>query len=157
MLGITTLNAPDDINLSPLGMGGTNGGINTYESAAAFAVFGNKGLYYKPTFYTKVCDQYGEVILEKKVKPTVAIGEDTATIMNKLLQNVVYGAQGTGAQANNYIKDMKFYAKTGTTNDQNDLLCCLMLVRLRSAARNIHKHDSFENVGRGNAKGPRGP
>lgn len=120
-LGITTLNAPDDINLSPLGMGGTNGGINTYESAAAFAVFGNKGLYYKPTFYTKVCDQYGEVILEKKVKPTVAIGEDTATIMNKLLQNVVYGAQGTGAQAKNYIKNMKFYAKTGTTNDQNDL------------------------------------
>lgn len=120
-LGITTLNAPDDINLSPLGMGGTNGGINTYESAAAFAVFGNKGLYYKPTFYTKVCDQYGEIILEKKVKPTVAIGEDTATIMNKLLQNVVYGSQGTGAQAKDYIKNMKFYAKTGTTNDQNDL------------------------------------
>ena len=40
-LGITTLNNPEDIDLSPLGIGGTNGGITTMESAAAFAVFGN--------------------------------------------------------------------------------------------------------------------
>ena len=120
-MGITTLNSPDASSLSALGMGGTNGGITSLESAAAFAVFGNKGLYYKPTFYSKVCDQYDNVVLEKKVKPTVAVGEDTATIMNKLLQNVIYGSQGTGKDAQNYIKNMKFYAKTGTTNDQNDL------------------------------------
>lgn len=119
-LGITTLNL-EDVNLSPLGMGGTNGGLTTMESAAAFAVFGNGGLYYEPTFYSKVTDQDGKVVLETKAKPTMAISEDTATVMNHLLQTVVYGGSGTGSAAKSYIPNMKIYAKTGTSNDQNDL------------------------------------
>ncbi len=119
-LGITTLNE-EDKNLSPLGMGGTNGGLTTLESAAAFAVFGNGGLYYEPTFYTKVTDQEGKVILQHKTQPVMAISEDTATVMNHLLRTVVYGAKGTGAAAKSYIPKMKIYAKTGTSNDQNDL------------------------------------
>lgn len=119
-LGITTLNA-EDINLSPLGMGGTNGGLNTLESAAAFAVFGNGGQYYEPSFYTKVTDQEGKVILERKSTPKMAISEDTATVMNHLLRTVVYGGNGTGRGAAGYISNMKIYAKTGTSNDQNDL------------------------------------
>ena len=71
-LGITTLNA-EDVNLSPLGMGGTNGGLTTLESAAAFAVFGNGGLYYEPSFYTKVTDQKGKVILKKNTQPQMAV------------------------------------------------------------------------------------
>lgn len=119
-LGITTLNA-EDINLSPLGMGGTNGGINTLESAAAFAIFGNGGRYYEPTFYTKVTNQEGKVILEHKAQPKMAISEDTATIMNHLLRTVVYGGNGTGKAAAGYLPNMKVFAKTGTSNDQNDL------------------------------------
>ncbi len=119
-LGITTLNA-EDVNLSPLGMGGTNGGLTTLESAAAFAVFGNGGLYYEPSFYTKVTDQKGKVILKKNTQPQMAVSEDTATIMNHLLRTVVYGSRGTGTAAAGYIPSMKIYAKTGTSNDQNDL------------------------------------
>ena len=119
-LGITTLN-DEDKNLSPLGMGGTNGGLTTIESAAAFAIFGNGGLYYEPSLYTKVTDQDGRVVLERNTQPTMAISEDTATVMNHLLQTVVYGGEGTGGAAKSYIKDMKIYAKTGTSNDQNDL------------------------------------
>lgn len=119
-LGITTLNA-EDINLAPLGMGGTNGGISTKESAAAFAIFGNGGLYYKPTFYTRVLDQKGNEVLTYEAKPTVAISEDTATVMNHMLQQVVYGANGTGAGAKSFIPNMKIYAKTGTSNLSNDL------------------------------------
>ncbi len=120
-LGISTLTS-EDVNLSPMGMGGTNGGITTLESAAAFAMFGNNGLYYEPHLYTKVLDQKNEVILSyEDITPTVAITEDTATIMNHMLQNVVYSAQGTAAGAGNYIPQMKFFAKTGTTNDQKDL------------------------------------
>lgn len=119
-LGITTLNS-EDVNLSPLGMGGTNGGLNTLESAAAFAVFGNGGKYYEPAFYSKVTNQEGKVVLERKPTPKMAISEDTATVMNHLLQGVVYGGQGTGKAAAGYISNMKIYAKTGTSNDQNDL------------------------------------
>lgn len=119
-LGITTLTA-EDVNLSPLGMGGTNGGITTMESAAAYAIFGNLGQYHAPTLYTKVTDQHGETVLEYNSAPTVAVSEDTATVMNHLLQTVVYGANGTGKGAAGYIKDMKIYAKTGTSNNSNDL------------------------------------
>lgn len=120
-LGITTLNQ-NDIDLSPLGMGGTNGGITTIESAAAYAVFGNGGRYYEPTLYYAVYDQRNEVVLSNEdIKPVVAISEDTATVMNKLLQGVVYGSNGTGRGAAGYIKDMKIYAKTGTSNNSNDL------------------------------------
>ena len=119
-LGITTLNS-EDVNLSPLGMGGTNGGLTTLESAAAFAIFGNGGLYYEPSFYTKVTDQDGKTVLQHSTQPTMAISEDTATVMNHLLRTVVYGSKGTGAAAKSYISNMKIYAKTGTSNDQNDL------------------------------------
>lgn len=119
-LGITTLTA-EDMNLSPLGMGGTNGGLTTVESAAAFAVFGNGGRYYKPRLYTKVTDQKGNIILECESKPQMAISEDTATVMNHLLQQVVYGERGTGTAAAAHIPHLPIYAKTGTSNDQNDL------------------------------------
>ncbi len=119
-LGITTLTS-EDVNLSPLGMGGTNGGITTLESAAAYAVFGNGGNYYKPTLYTKVCDQHGRTVLEYNYEPTLAISEDTATVMNHLLQQVVYGSNGTGKGARGFIPNMRIYAKTGTSNDSNDL------------------------------------
>lgn len=120
-LGITTLNE-NDIDLSPLGMGGTNGGITTKESAAAYAIFGNGGQYYEPTLYYAVYDQHNDMVLShEEAKPHTAISEDTATVMNKLLQNVVYGSNGTGKGAAGYIKDMKIYAKTGTSNNSNDL------------------------------------
>ena len=119
-LGIKTL-TNEDINLSPLGMGGTNGGITTIESAGAFAIFGNGGKFYKPTLYYSVCDQHGKEILGGESEAEVVIGEDTAEIMNHLLQNVVYGGSGTAKAAAGFVPNMKIFAKTGTSNNVNDL------------------------------------
>ena len=122
-MGITTLNpgTNGDKDLSPLGMGGTNGGLTTLESAAAFATFGNNGVYYEPILYTKVINQDDEVILENKSKPKVAMSEDTASVMTQLLKTVVYGSRGTGTDIFKYYNKTTLYAKTGTSNDQNDL------------------------------------
>lgn len=117
--GISTL-TDFDIDLSPLGMGGTNGGITTLESAAAFAAFGNGGLYYEPILYTKVCDQKGKVILENKAEPKLAMSEDTATVMNHMLRQVVEGEKGTGRKIRSYISNQPIFAKTGTSNSNND-------------------------------------
>ena len=115
-LGITTLTEQDK-NLSPLGMGGTNGGITTKESAAAYAIFGNGGQYYKPTMYFAVYDQHNDIVLSNtNIKPKAVISENTATVMNQLLQRVVYGSGATGVGAAKTIPNMKIYAKTGTTN-----------------------------------------
>ena len=118
-LGLKNL-SEKDLNLSSLGLGGTNGGITTLESAAAFAIFGNGGLYYEPTFYTKVTDQRGNIVLERNPKPQLAISEDTATVMNKMLQTVVYGENGTAKGVGDSLGKMKVFGKTGTSNDSND-------------------------------------
>ncbi len=118
-LGLKNL-TEQDINLSAMGLGGTNGGVTTLESAAAYAVFGNGGLYYEPTFYTKVTDQKGNIVLEKNTKPTMAISQDSAMIMNKMLQNVIYGSQGTGTSVASSVSKMKLFGKTGTSSSDND-------------------------------------
>ncbi len=117
-LGFKHLNSIDK-NLSSLALGGCQYGITTTESAAAYAIFGNGGRYYQPTTYTKVLDINDNIVLEPKAGQQV-IKETTATIMNKLLQNVVYGSQGTGRGIAGYNK-MKVYAKTGTSSESKDL------------------------------------
>lgn len=116
-LGITSLDETNDMVLGSLALGGNYYGISPTEMAAAYATFGNLGKYYEPTTYTKVTDQYGEVVLEQK-KPTIAMGEDTANIINRMLQNVVFGSSGTGSSA--AFGSMPIYGKTGTTSDDND-------------------------------------
>ncbi|MCQ2440283.1 MAG: transglycosylase domain-containing protein [Clostridia bacterium] len=109
-----------DKNIASLALGGCAYGITTTESAAAYAIFGNGGKYFKPVTYYKVERATGETVLKCDVDGRQAISPATATIMNKLLQNVVYGSQGTGRGISGYSK-MKAYAKTGTSSESNDL------------------------------------
>ncbi len=109
----------NDINLASLALGGCEFGITTTESAAAYAVFGNGGIYYEPTTYEKVLDVDDKVLLKSGSGEQI-IMETTATIMNRLLQNVVSGSQGTARTVYGFTK-MKTYAKTGTTSDAKDL------------------------------------
>lgn len=109
-----------DKNLSALALGGTNYGLTTTESAAAYAIFGNQGVYHKPTTYYKIERPNGEVVLEYGETGEQAISPASATVMNHLLQEVVYGSEGTGRGISGY-NSMKAYAKTGTSSESNDL------------------------------------
>lgn len=108
-----------DKNLASLALGGCQYGITTTESAAAYAVFGNGGKYYTPTTYESVLDIDGNILLKASGGQQI-IKESTAAIMNKLLQNVVYGDEGTGTTIAGY-SGMKAYAKTGTSSESKDL------------------------------------
>ena len=109
-----------DKNMSSLALGGCQYGITTTESAAAYSIFGNGGKYFEPVTYYKIVRPTGEVILENDKKGTQVINPATSTIMNMLLQNVVYGYSGTGRGISGY-SSMKAYAKTGTSSESNDL------------------------------------
>lgn len=109
-----------DKNLAALALGGTNYGITTTESAAAYAIFGNQGVYHKPTTYYKIERPNGEVVLKYDETGEQAISPASATVMNHLLQEVVYGSEGTGRGIAGY-NSMKAYAKTGTSSESNDL------------------------------------
>ncbi len=110
----------DDKNAASLALGGCTYGITPTESAAAFAIFGNGGIYHEPTTYYKVVDVDGKVILEEDKKGKKAISEGTATIMNHLLREVVYKEGGTGRTVSGFNYRMKAYAKTGTSSDTKD-------------------------------------
>lgn len=105
-----------DKTYSSMALGGTVNGISVTEMTAAFATFGNGGVYYKPTTYTVVYDTFGNVVLEQDEQGSQVISSDTSTIMNKILQTVVTGGTGTRAQ----IGDWPLFGKTGTTDNNHD-------------------------------------
>ena len=109
-----------DKNLSSLALGGCVYGITTTESAAAYSIFGNNGRYFKPVTYYKIEKTNGDIVLEADTKGTQVISPATATIMNHLLQEVVYGSEGTGGRIRGF-SSMKAFAKTGTSSESNDL------------------------------------
>ena len=110
----------DDKNLSSLALGGCLYGMTTTESAAAFAIFGNQGVFHEPTTYYKIERFNGETVIDYDETGIQAISPASATIMNHLLQGVVYGSEGTGSTIRRY-SSMKAYAKTGTSSEANDL------------------------------------
>lgn len=105
-----------DIALAPLALGGLTDGVTTLEMAAAYESFANEGIYTEPYCYTKVYDSKGNLILENKQIKSVAMTEQTAFVMNDLLQYVVNSGTGTPAK----ISGMAVAGKTGTTTDDND-------------------------------------
>lgn len=118
-LGFTSLDSSDEFSLSALAAGGTHVGVTVLEMTAAFQIFGNGGQYNKPYSYFYVKDRDDKVILDNRYNsPVRAISPQTATIMNKLLRNVVVGSEGTGRGAN--IDNWNIVGKTGTTNDDHD-------------------------------------
>ena len=111
----------NDASLPPVAVGAMTNGATTLEMAAAYAAFGNGGLYYKPFCYYEVRDNQDEVILSNKnIEPERAIDEDTADVMCELLQTVPTSSYGTGYNVQNF----QIMCKTGTTDDEKDRWFC---------------------------------
>ena len=106
----------EDMDISPLGMGGLTYGLNTVEMAAAYATFVNSGIYTEPRTYLRVEDADGNVILENESQTHVAMKESTAYLMNDMLKNAVNAGTGTSAK----FGGMSIAGKTGTTSKNND-------------------------------------
>ena len=115
---ITTLTA-DDANIAPLSVGALTDGITLKELVAAYQPFGNGGKYYAPTSYTQVVDSNGKVVLEHKYTPIQSISKESAYVMNKLMQTVIEGPNGTGRAAR--LVNTPLIGKTGTSQDWHDL------------------------------------
>ena len=128
-LGVTSLKkaseveygASNDSNLSTA-LGGVTTGISPLQMAAAYAAIANDGTYIEPTFYSKVEDSSGNVIVESVQQSRRVMSEGNAYIMKKLLQQPVEGAYGTAKICK--MNNMDVSAKTGTTQAQNDVWLC---------------------------------
>lgn len=114
-LHLSTL-VENDITSPRMALGGLSQGIKLDEFTAAYQIFGNQGVYTEQHTYTKVVNAAGDVILEKEPTVTRALTPESATIMNRILQNVIEGPNGTGRGAR--LNNFTVVGKTGTaTND----------------------------------------
>ena len=120
---LSKLDEVSDRALSPLATGALTNGTNTLEMAAAYATFGNGGLYYKPYFYYKIVDSQGKIVdsNEDNDKDALqAISEETSSIICKLLQTVKTSYYGTASN----VRKFEIMAKTGTTSSDCDRWFC---------------------------------
>ncbi|MBR5539778.1 MAG: penicillin-binding protein [Clostridia bacterium] len=114
-------NGNTDIDYAPMALGGLTNGAYPREMAAAYQMFGNGGYYNEPYSFTKV-EQNGNVILQHRYSPVQVLDEDSAYVMNRLLQTVVRGTNGATAGAlKGSWGDWEVFAKTGTTQQNNDV------------------------------------
>ena len=119
-MGVTTLNETSDNNLS-LALGGISKGITPLQMAGAYATIANDGVYISPTFYTKIEDSNGNIILEPNQKKERVFSEQNAFIMKKLLTEPT---KAGGTATNCKISNIETAAKTGTTNSKKDKWLC---------------------------------
>lgn len=112
---LTTVTESDK-SLASLALGGLTKGVSVRDLNAAYSTFPNAGVYNEPITYTKVLDNQGEVILEKKDTESRAISADAAYIMCDMMKNVVAHGTAAGSQ----IKGMDTAGKTGTSDLSKD-------------------------------------
>ena len=105
-----------------LALGGITNGISPLEMAEAYAMIANDGEYIEPTFYTKVEDRSGNVVLEPEQERKQVMTEQNAYILQSILTAPVTESYGTATYC--AISGMDVAAKTGTTNDSKDRWLC---------------------------------
>ena len=110
----------NDVAVAPMALGSFTYGVSPTELAGAYQMIGNGGLYIEPHSYTQVLDSEGAIILKADTAPERVISYETATILNKLCQEVVSGPNGT-ANPTAQIPGYTVAGKTGSASDNTDL------------------------------------
>ncbi len=119
-MGVTSLNENKDNNLS-LSLGGIYDGISPLQMAGAYATIANDGEYITPTFYTKMEDSNGKIIMEATQEKERVFSKENAYILKELLTEPT---KSGGTASNCKISKMETAAKTGTTTDNKDKWLC---------------------------------
>jgi len=107
-----------DINTASLALGGLTYGARVIDMTAAYCTFPNNGVYNDYRLFTKVLDNEGNVILLNEEEPEIILSEDTTSLMNIMLENVV--KKGTATKLT-LQKKVQCAGKTGTTSSRKDL------------------------------------
>ena len=121
-MGISTLSETGDNNL-PLAIGGLTSGISPLEMAGAYGTIANDGVYITPTFYTKITDSSGNVVLTPNQEQNRVFSEQVAYLTRSITEEPVKSG-GTATYC--AIPGMETCAKTGTTDDSKDRWLCGM-------------------------------
>ena len=103
----------------PLALGGLTKGVTNTELTAAFSSIANGGTYYRPSFYTKIVDHNGNVLLNNETKGKRVMKDSTAWLLTSAMKDVIN--KGTGGRLKFKNIDMPQAGKTGTSTGNKDL------------------------------------
>lgn len=99
-------------------LGGLTDGVKNIELNAAYASIANEGVYIEPTFYTKVLDHDGNVLIDKTQPDShTVLKASTAFLLTSAMKDVVNAGTGTRCKLNNMV----VAGKTGTTSNYVDV------------------------------------
>lgn len=115
--GRSTIN---DLALAPLALGGLTHGATPMQMAAAYGAIGNDGIYVKPHLIDKIENADGAVIYSFKPEYKRVMSEQTAWLMNSMMQSVVKEGTGTKAQ----VPNIPTCGKTGTSEEYANSWFC---------------------------------
>lgn len=104
----------DNDNSLCLALGAFENGIKLTNITSCYSIFNNNGYYIYPTIIDKISDKNGQIIYKNQTKKEKVFSEETISIMNDMLKNVV--KNGT-AKKLSYSK-ATLYGKTGTVGSK---------------------------------------
>ncbi|MGN0195823.1 MAG: transglycosylase domain-containing protein [Candidatus Cryptobacteroides sp.] len=93
--------------------------LSLYEMVAAYNTYPSRGVYISPVFVTRIEDKEGNVLGEFNSRKREAISEQTAYLMENLMQGVINNGTGARLRSTYQLKG-EIAGKTGTTNDNSD-------------------------------------
>ena len=94
-------------------LGYLESGVSPVDMAGYYQIFGTGGRYTKPCAVTRLEEDSGAVLYERKIEYKEVTTPEAADVMNRLLQEVVVSGTGTGAR----LEETQVAGKTGTGDD----------------------------------------
>ncbi len=122
-LGISTLvldGSVTDKTLSAVALGGMTHGITPLDITEAYGTIANKGVRNDTITYTKVTDNSGEIILEKKPIKYQVVDAESAFIVQDMMRTGVQSGIASTAQIRSGNIGIPVAGKTGTTSNKLD-------------------------------------
>lgn len=107
----------EEDKVEALALGGTHGGVTNLEVTAAYSAIANGGEYIAPTYYTRVLDREGKVLLENVSQRRKVLSSEAAALLTSAMEDVM--VTGTGQTA--AFSGVPLAGKSGTTTDMRDL------------------------------------
>jgi len=115
-----TKDSSGDENPVSLALGQTLNGISLRELTAGYSIFAQGNMSTARSYY-KVTDANGNLIFDNRKNQEEVISEQSASIMTKLLEQVVISGTASGGQIT-LLKNVDVAGKTGTTQNNCDKL-----------------------------------
>ena len=109
---------PDTDRIPSIALGGLTEGVTQLEMATAFGAIANGGILIEPTFYTRVYNHAGTLLLEANPEVRQVMRPQSAYLLTNTMVAVL--TQGTGGAAR-LNTNMAVAGKTGTSQESRDI------------------------------------